>query len=569
MQTIHGRQDTIVAPSHCYSSKQKYQTVVENQRECTFCVVEGDGLSDGVCKQSVTRLLVATFCLPPPSDVCDATFCADSVWLLVATYCLPPPSDVCDATFYAHSVWLVVVTFCLPPPSDVCDATFYAHSVWLLVATFYLPPPSDVCDATFYAHSVWLPCSSIELYEDVWKMNMSREQWFQELQEGLQLVAPFGVYKVRRGIAIGRCCEVYEGEDCSTGEEVALKVFRRHQEYEGALQRELKFLNALSTPGAPVVKHIGEFQWQGRDVLVQELLSHTIRSVLIYHEDRTCSPWLIITLAAHILRGLKYLHDNGVVHADLKPPNIIWDTQTATFKLVDFGVSFTTTENFFHTVQSAGYQAPECVGWNRTKNVTGNTPALQRPGPPADIWSAGCILAEFLIGSQLFSGSSKCEDIPDTLRCALTSSSTHYTFKFLKDAYHFIIRCLQISPEERATAGDLLCDPWLVHQYRPSLFDLTLLPTCVLRILNVVDANRPTNLPETTDIEESILSLCQKYGRVCGYHLETSVGNFYIQYENASEAEIAQLVLNEMVFNDRTLIVTFYPRISWQHEEYF
>lgn len=49
-----------------------------------------------------------------------------------------------------------------------------------------------------------------------------------------------------------RCCEVYEGEDCVSGGSVALKVFRRHQDYQGALQRELIFLRALATPDAPV-----------------------------------------------------------------------------------------------------------------------------------------------------------------------------------------------------------------------------------------------------------------------------------------------------------------------------
>lgn len=75
---------------------------------------------------------------------------------------------------------------------------------------------------------------------------------FRELPTGIELVAPFGIFKVRNGIAIGRCCEVYDGVDCATGEEVALKVFRRHQEYRGALQRELFFLHTLNSPGAPL-----------------------------------------------------------------------------------------------------------------------------------------------------------------------------------------------------------------------------------------------------------------------------------------------------------------------------
>ena len=45
---------------------------------------------------------------------------------------------------------------------------------------------------------------------------------------------------------------MYEGENCLEGEGVAVKVFRRHQQYQGALQRELFFLKSLAATGAPL-----------------------------------------------------------------------------------------------------------------------------------------------------------------------------------------------------------------------------------------------------------------------------------------------------------------------------
>nr|XP_027213243.1 uncharacterized protein LOC113806322 [Penaeus vannamei] len=93
-------------------------------------------------------------------------------------------------------------------------------------------------------------------------MTSVRNNHFQELPPEQELIAPFGVFRVRGGIAFGRCCEVYEGEDCVSGGPVALKVFRRHQDYQGALQRELIFLRALATPDAPVVQHLGELELQ-------------------------------------------------------------------------------------------------------------------------------------------------------------------------------------------------------------------------------------------------------------------------------------------------------------------
>ncbi|KAK8751961.1 hypothetical protein OTU49_011337 [Cherax quadricarinatus] len=397
-------------------------------------------------------------------------------------------------------------------------------------------------------------------------MSVANVLQFRELPTGIELVAPFGIFKVRNGIAIGRCCEVYDGVDCATGEEVALKVFRRHQEYRGALQRELFFLHTLNSPGAPVVKHIGELKWEGRDVLVQELLSHTLRDILLLHEDSACSPWFVITLTMHLLRGLKHLHDNGIVHADLKPPNIMWDANTSTFKLVDFGVSFATSEKFVHAVQSKGYQAPECVQWNgRVTEAGRSTLPLERPGLPADIWSVGCIITESLTGSRLFSDALKFDDIAGIVKSALMTACNNYSHKFLKEAYNFIIRCLQITPEQRASAWDLLCDPWLLYHCRPSFNDLLLLPTAVLRILNVIDANSPSHL----NAEKIMLNTCQKYGSVSSYHLEVTIGNFYVRYESASVAEIALPLIANMIFNDRVLIVTFYPLNSWEKKEFY
>ena len=53
---------------------------------------------------------------------------------------------------------------------------------------------------------------------------------------------------------LSRCCEVYDGQDTATGDHVALKVFRRYQDYRGALKRELLFLQVLAAPEAHVGK---------------------------------------------------------------------------------------------------------------------------------------------------------------------------------------------------------------------------------------------------------------------------------------------------------------------------
>ena len=70
-----------------------------------------------------------------------------------------------------------------------------------------------------------------------------------------------------------------------------------------------------------------------------------------------------------------------------------------------------------------------------------------------------------------------------------------------------ICRCFQISPERRPGCQDLLNDPWLKQYHQPVFTDLTLLPTTVIRILNVEDASNNSGCSLGETIMEILLCL--------------------------------------------------------------
>ncbi len=100
------------------------------------------------------------------------------------------------------------------------------------------------------------------------------------------------------------------------------------------------------------------------------------------------------------LTGLAHAHENGVVHGDIKPTNILVDLQ-GTSKLIDFGLA-TRVDGSIAADGSwsgtPGYTAPEVI-------------ESQPVAPVADVYAAGVVLHELLSGAKLFNGDSPAEVI--------------------------------------------------------------------------------------------------------------------------------------------------------------
>ncbi|XP_078797879.1 mitogen-activated protein kinase 12b isoform X1 [Oryzias latipes] len=203
-------------------------------------------------------------------------------------------------------------------------------------------------------------------------------------------------------------------------------------------------------------------------------------------------------LVYQILKGLKYIHSAGIVHRDLKPGNLAINPDCE-LKILDFGLARQADAEMTGYVVTRWYRAPEVIlNWmhytqtgKRRVLIVGmlwdvGWVFLERKtllsGVAVDIWSAGCIMAEMLLGKPLFKGSDHLDQLREIMKITGTPSpdfvvklqsqdaknyirslpkvpkkDLHYIFsKASSNAVCVLERMLLLDPECRASASEAL-----------------------------------------------------------------------------------------------------------------
>ena len=198
---------------------------------------------------------------------------------------------------------------------------------------------------------------------------------------------------------------VYQAKLCNTDQLVAIKKVLQEPQ-ESHHNRELQIMRKLDH--CNIIQLLYFFKDEVDLNLVLDFVPETMYGVIQQHRrNEQTVPSLCIKLYMYqLFRSLAYIHANGVCHRDIKPQNILVNPETGELKLCDFGsakVLVKGERNKSH-ICSRYYRAPELMFGATDYTVD------------IDIWSAGCVFAELLLGEPIFHGDSQVDQLVEIIK---------------------------------------------------------------------------------------------------------------------------------------------------------
>ncbi|KAG0162665.1 regulator of ime2, partial [Apophysomyces sp. BC1015] len=263
-------------------------------------------------------------------------------------------------------------------------------------------------------------------------------------------------YTNQKVIGNGSFGVVYQAKLLHGGDEVAIKKVLQDKRYK----KDELYLN-----------------------LVLEYVPETVYRVSRhYAKIKQPIPVLLVKIYMYqLFRALAYSHALGICHRDIKPQNLLVNPITGVLKLCDFGSAkiLVAGEPNVAYICSRYYRAPELI-FGATAYTT-----------QIDVWSAGCVMGELLLGQPLFPGESAIDQLVEIIKVLGTPSkeeialmNPHYVdhrFPQIKphpfskvfrsrtppEAIDLISHVLQYDPQSRMTASEALAHPFFDELRHP------------------------------------------------------------------------------------------------------
>eukprot|EP00198_Chlamydomonas_reinhardtii_P012719 XP_001702056.1 cyclin dependent kinase [Chlamydomonas reinhardtii] len=305
-------------------------------------------------------------------------------------------------------------------------------------------------------------------------------------------------YERLNRISEGTYGVVFRARCKKTGRICALKKIKMEKERDGFPVTSIREINILLNLHHPNIVNVAEVVMGSRldqIFMVMEFMDHDLKSLMNDKSQmtRSFSVAEVKCLMLQLLSGIDYLHQNWVIHRDLKTSNILYNNR-GELKTCDFGLARqygSPLRPYTQPVVTLWYRPPELL-----LGATHYSTAV-------DMWSTGCIMAELLTGKPLFDGQGEIEQLdkicsvlgtpnedvwpgikqlpnwgkivlrpqPSQLRSRFTSSFGS-SATLTEAGFDLLSRLLAYDPAQRITAADAMEHKWFQESPFPQRREL-------------------------------------------------------------------------------------------------
>ena len=268
----------------------------------------------------------------------------------------------------------------------------------------------------------------------------------------LQITARKVNFPWQRGFKIGegRFGKVYTAVNNATGELIAMKEINLQSNDHRAIKETIDEIRTFEG-----IKHPNLVRYYGIEIHRSDLyifMEYCNEGTLESAVQLNLPEQLVRKYTRQLLEAVNILHENGIVHRDIKSANIFL-TSDGNLKLGDFGCCMklknqtTMVGELSAFVGTPAYMAPEIF----TRN------SVEGHGRAADIWSIGCVVLEMLTGRRPW------HDLDNSYQIMFKvgmGESPDVPGDLCPEGLSFISRCLIHDPRLRMSTGQLLCHPF-------------------------------------------------------------------------------------------------------------
>ncbi|KAM4709515.1 mitogen-activated protein kinase kinase kinase 1 isoform 2-T3 [Discoglossus pictus] len=258
-------------------------------------------------------------------------------------------------------------------------------------------------------------------------------------------------------IGLGAFSSCYQAQDVGTGTLMAVKqvtYVRNTSTEQGevveALREEIRMMNHLSHPN--IIRMLGATcEKSNYNLFVEWMAGGSVAHLLSKYGAFKES--VIINYVEQLLRGLSYLHENQIIHRDIKGANLLIDSTGQRLRIADFGAAA--------RLASKGTGAGEFQG-QLLGTIAFMAPEVlrgQQYGRSCDVWSVGCSIIEMSCAKPPWNAEKHSNHLALIFKIASTTTAPSIPPHLSPGLRDVTLRCLELQPQDRPPSRELLKHP--------------------------------------------------------------------------------------------------------------